>query len=74
VPPIVIGLVPVPLPLQLQDPLKVHVSQPMKTKLSPAVGVVEAHVPEQPGIPGACSQDVAFEVPLFESEPMELEM
>jgi hypothetical protein len=46
----------------------------MKTKLSPAVGVVEAHVPEQPGIPGACSQGVAFEVPLFESEPMELEM
>jgi hypothetical protein len=38
-------------------------------KLSPGSGVVEAHVPEQPVIPGAWSQGVFFDVPLFESEP-----
>jgi hypothetical protein len=38
-------------------------------KLSPALGVVDAHVPAQLGIPGACSQGVVFEVPLLESLP-----
>jgi hypothetical protein len=37
--------------------------------LSPGFGVIEAHVPEQLGIPGAWSQGVVFAVPLFESEP-----
>ena len=46
-----------------------NVSPPRKIKLSPAFGVVEEHVPEQLGIPGAWSQGVVFAVPLFESEP-----
>jgi hypothetical protein len=47
-----------------------QVSPPRRTKLSPDFGAVDAHTPEQPGIPGALSHGVVFEVPLFASEPI----
>jgi hypothetical protein len=47
------------------------VTPPFKITLSPGWGFVAAQFAVHPFIPGACCQGLDFEVPLFESLPLE---
>src|SRR3990170_4988110 len=47
----------------------VHVSPPLRTNVSPAVGVVAAQVFAHVAMPGRCAHGVSFAAPLFVSAP-----
>ena len=48
-------------------------SPPLRIKPSPPLGLVDAQLPVQFGIPGRCAHGVLSDVPLFESEPAALD-